>query len=275
MSAPDPIVVRHFRQVVLWPLQLVPERRTSTIERPWESLSAVTENNPWSEVLDEFQSNPELFEERHYREFVTFLPYVQRFIYGSKVGLDPARREGEPSLRVFRRHDIAGARITYADESTITFGVGHVDLYFFLDADVVLHAFEIFTDDIPLGRAQDTMFRFGRAYPGFWDENGEGANCPRRVEWLDANGAVRGVSDYDEQRLYLAHVARHRTPRLAAHWASLLEPLVAGRLGARRTAALSAARALPHAVSRVSLRGRTNAALAHGFRADCARGRAR
>jgi hypothetical protein len=89
----------------------------------------------------------------------------------------------------------------------------------------VLHAFEIFTDDIPLERAQDTMFRFGRAYPGYWDENGEGANCARRVEWLDAKGTVKGVSDYDEERAYLTHVARHRTPRLSAHWASLLEPL--------------------------------------------------
>ena len=227
MSGSDPIVIRHFRQVVLWPLQLVvPERTTSTIQRPWEGLSDVATGNPWSEVLDEFQSNPERFEERHYREFVTFLPYVQRFIYGSKVGLDPARREGEPSLRVYRRQDITGARITYTDDTVITFGVGHVELYFFLDADVVLHAFEIFTDDITLERAQETMFRFGRAYPGFWDENGEGANCPRRVEWLDARGAVRGVSDYAEQRAYLTHVAKHRTARLAAHWATLLEPLL-------------------------------------------------
>jgi hypothetical protein len=129
-------------------------------------------------------------------------------------------------LRIYRRHDIAGARITYADGAAITFGVGHVDLYFFLDADVVLHAFEIFTDDISLERAQDTMFRFGRAYPGFWDENGEAANCPRRVEWLDAEGTVKGVSDYDDESAYLTHVARHRTPRLAAHWATLLEPLL-------------------------------------------------
>jgi hypothetical protein len=225
MTASDPIVIRHFRQVVLWPLQLVPEKRTSKIERPWEYLIAVTASNPWSEVPDEFYARPDLFEERHYREFVTFLPYIQRFIYGSKVGLDPARREGEPSVRVFRRSDIAGARITYTDGSTVAFRVGHVDLYFFLDADVVLLAFEILTDDIPLERAQDTMFRFGRAYPGFWDENSEGANCARRVEWLDANDIVRGLSDYDDQRSYLTHVARHRTPRLAAHWAALLEPL--------------------------------------------------
>jgi hypothetical protein len=64
-TAPDPIVVRHFRQVVLWPLQLVvPERTTSTIQRAWEGLSDVTTGNPWSEVPDEFQSNPERFEAR-------------------------------------------------------------------------------------------------------------------------------------------------------------------------------------------------------------------
>ncbi len=50
---------------------------------------------------------PEDYRERSYREFVTFLPFVQRFLYGSKVGMDPARREGEPSLRIYRRSESA------------------------------------------------------------------------------------------------------------------------------------------------------------------------
>jgi hypothetical protein len=225
-DASNSILVRHFRQIVLWPLQVVPDKETRTLQRHWEALGATRGANPWSEVVEEFECDPADFRERSYREFVTFLPFVQRFLYGSKAGMDPARREGEPSLRIFRRRDIRRVAITYDDGSALTFDVGHVDLYFFLDADIALHAFELYIDDIPLDRAQDTMFRFGRAYPGFWDATGEGANCPRRVEWLDAQGAVRAVSDYGERRRYLEHVARHRTARLAAHWEYLLQPLL-------------------------------------------------
>jgi hypothetical protein len=222
----NPVLVRHFRQTVLWPLLLVPEKETGKLQRHWEALGAIERDNAWREVIEEFHCDPEDFRERSYREFVTFLPFVQRFLYGSKVGIDPARREGEASLRIYRRTDIRKVVITYSDGSALTFNVGHVDLYFFLDADIMLHAFEIYIDDIPLERAQDTMFRFGRAYPGFWDETGEGANCPKRVEWLDAQGAVRAVSDYGERRRYLEHVARHRTARLAAHWEYVLQPLL-------------------------------------------------
>ena len=210
---------------MLWPLQLVPEKETGKLQRHWEALGAIERENLWHEVIEEFHCDPEDFRERSYREFVTFLPFVQRFLYGSKVGMDPARREGEPSLRSYRRTDIRKVVITYGDGSSLTFNVGLIDLYFLLDADIALLSFEIYIDDIPLDRAQDTMFRFGRAYPGFWDSSGEGANCPRRVEWLDAEGAVRAVSDYGERRRYLEHVARHRTARLAAHWEYLLEPL--------------------------------------------------
>ena len=225
VGAENSHVVRHFRQIVLWPLQLVPVTRSGAIERQWEHLSAVAEHNSWTEVRDDFRWDPDNIEQGHYREFVTFLPFVQRFLYGSKVGLDPSRRDGEPSIRIFRRHDIPRVRITYSDNTALTFDVARADLYYFLDADIVLHALEICIDNMPLARAQDTMFRFGRAYPGFWDANDEGAHCPRLVEWLDVEGAVRASSDYGDRQPYLQHVARYRTPRLSAHWAHLLEPL--------------------------------------------------
>ena len=182
------MLVRHFRQTVLWPLLLVPEKETGKLQRHWEAFGAIERDNAWREVIEEFQCDPEDFRERSYREFVTFLPFVQRFLYGSKVGIDPARREGEPSLRIYRRSDIRKVVITYGDGSSLTFNVGHADLYFFFDADIMLLAFEIYIDDIPLERAQDTMFRFGRAYPGFWDDTGEGANCPRRRRNRDPRG---------------------------------------------------------------------------------------
>jgi hypothetical protein len=228
MSGPQPseILVRHFRQVVLWPVQLMPLNPGVQVQRHWTALEKLEGKSPWSEVQDEFCSDPQEFQERHYKEFVTFLPYVQRFLYGSTVGQEASQRHGEASTRVYRRGDVARVRITFEDEAAFLFEVAHVDLYFFLDADIAILAFEMYANDVPLDRAQDTLFRFGRAYPAFWEASGRGGNCARRVEWLDASGAVLATSDYEQRQKYLMHVARNRAPAIAAHWEYLLRPLV-------------------------------------------------
>jgi hypothetical protein len=217
--------IRHFRQIVLWPLQLMPLKSGVQVQRHWESLEGLGHDNRWREVRDEFDVDPHEFRERHYKEFITFLPYVQRFMHGSTVGQETPSRHGEPSMRVFRREDVFGVRIVYDDDAVETFQVAHVDLYFFLDADVAILVVELYANDIPLDRVQDTLFRFGRAYPAWWTAAGEGGNCPKRVEWLDAGGAVLATSDYERKADYLAHVAKYRTPYLAAHWQFLLKPL--------------------------------------------------
>jgi len=221
----DDLIVRHFRQIIVWPLQLMPLRPGEQIQRHWRALEAIA-GSPWSEVVDEFCADPSEFQERHYKEFVTFLPYVQRFLYQSRAGQETAVNHGETSLRVYRRHDVAQARVRFAaTDEPITFDVAHVDLYFFLDADIAILAFEMYTDDIPVRDALDATFRFGRAYPAYWDANGQGGNCPHRVEWLSRSGQVLSVSDFDARSKYLSFVARNRTPCLAQHWEFLLQPL--------------------------------------------------
>src|SRR5262245_3910831 len=74
--------VRQFRQIVVWPLQLMPVRQSAQIQRHWEVLERKDPNNPWREVEDEFTGDPHEFRERDYTEFTTFLPHVQRFLYG-------------------------------------------------------------------------------------------------------------------------------------------------------------------------------------------------
>ncbi len=208
--------IRHFRQVVLWPLQLMPIKPGMPVQRHWQVLEEP--GNPWREQRDELNSESREIRERYYKEFVTFLPYVQRLIYGSMAGQEAASRAGERSLRVFRREDVSRVRVTYDDGAAITFDVDEVALYFFLDADVAVLAVELCANDIPLERAQDMVFRFGRAYPAWWTSTGEGGNCPRRVEWLDGGGAVLAVSDYEQKQNYTSHVAKFRTPYLASHW---------------------------------------------------------
>ncbi len=216
--------VRHFRQVLLWPLQLVPQD-DQMHAKPWERLAA---GGPWHEVVDEVVGG-QCLQERHYSEFVTFLPYVQRFLYGEARRApddDDAVHRGSP-MRVFRRHDIQAVRmVVHPGASPLTLKVEHVDLYFFYDLDLVLLNVEVSASDLPLALVQELMYRFGRGYPGGWQPDGTALHCLYDLEWLGAGGQVLARSDAQQRELFLAFVAEHRAPRIAAHWAFMLEPLV-------------------------------------------------
>jgi hypothetical protein len=229
--------VRHFRQIVVWPLQLMPVRPGQQVQRHWEQLDASGAASPWRKVDNVFGAGSNVFRERHYREFVTFLPYVQRLLYGAAAGQEAASVGVSQSLHVYQRTDVARVRLVcQRGQDPLELAVGRVELYFFLDADIALLAFELHGDDVPLSIAQDVLFRFGRAYPGFWDAHGDGGNCPHSVEWLDEHGNALARADYEASSAYLDFVARHRTPRIAAHWEFLLRPLAQEYTG--QTAAL-------------------------------------
>ncbi len=229
-------MVRHMRQVLLWPLRLMP-LPPGQAARPWELLSAPGASPRWQEVVDEYTGNPDDFHERHYNEFVTFLPYVQRFLYGDGRAQRDAGAAGSP-MRVFRRHDVARLRVVPSPgDAPLLLDIVHVDLYFFYNIDLVLLNVEVSASELPLGRAQELLYRFGRAYPAGWDAKGQALHCMASLEFLDAAGAVLARSDAQNRDAFLAHVSEHRAPRIAAHWAFMLEPLVSdhsGRAGALR-----------------------------------------
>jgi hypothetical protein len=221
--------VRHLRQVLLWPLRLIPQAVADDAEQrraPWQLLRDV--DSPWREHSDEYTGDARHFHERHYNEFVAFLPYVQRFLYGEGRA---TREDGEASsgspMRVFRRHDIAAVRVVpRVGDAPVTLSVVHVDLYFFYGVDVVLLNVEVAADELPLAVAQELMYRFGRAYPAGWYADGRPQHSLAQCEWLDAQGRVLAASDAREREAFLAHVAEHRAPRIAAHWEFVLAPLV-------------------------------------------------
>ncbi|HSW12166.1 MAG TPA: hypothetical protein VLI06_04955 [Solimonas sp.] len=217
--------VRHFRQILVWPLQLMPIREGLQVQNHWEVLQQLGPDNPWHEVQDAFE-HPEDFQEHHYSEFVAFLPYVQRMLYGEGKGCGSAA--GESPIRVFRRSDVAGLRVTFpGDESNpLILDVAHVDLYFFYDLDLVILALEVSADNLSFERAHEILFRLGRSYPTYWTQEGRGGHCFSRVEWLAADGQVLATSDYERRDKYLAYACKHRAPCISAHWEFLLEPLV-------------------------------------------------
>jgi len=225
--AEDESIVRKFREILLWPLQLEQAAAGRQIQKPWEMLRELPGGAVWNEVQDEFTGDPKEFKERHYGEFVTFLPPVQRFLYGEGPHRSVHSRAVESSIRVFRRHDMARVRVTLRPDSPpIVFDIAHVDLYFFYDLDVVILAVEIFGENLPLDIVQDVLFRLGRAYPPYWESEARGATCAERIEWLNAAGQTLAFSDLGERAKYLEYVCENRTPRIASHWAHLMRPLV-------------------------------------------------
>ncbi len=224
--------VRHLRQVLLWPLRLMHGQGAERQGRPAsELMRELGDASPWREVVDEYTGSSDAFHERHYNEFVSFLPYVQQFLYGegranrSASGADPVI---ESPLRVFRRHDIAALRVVpRAGDAPITLEVVHIDLYFFFDVDVVILNVELAGNDLSLAQAQEMLYRCGRAYPAGWDAGGAALHCMSSSEWLDAEGRVLARSDAQDREAFLRHVATHRAPRTASHWAYVMQPLVA------------------------------------------------
>jgi len=225
------VTVRHLRQALLWPLRLIPVGMSGDDPRrraPWQLLREMADTSPWREHVDEYNGAAGGFHERHYNEFVSFLPYVQRFLYGegrAQLGSgDPTT--GSP-MRVFRRRDIAAARVVpRPGDDPVTLQVVHVDLYFFYGVDLVLLNVEVAADDLPLALAQELMYRFGRAYPAGWDADGQAVHCLAGVEWLDASGNVLARSDVQQRETFLSHLAEHRAPRISQHWEYMLAPLV-------------------------------------------------
>jgi hypothetical protein len=221
---------RHLRHVLLWPLRLISTAADDSEDRraPWRALRALGEASPWREHFDEFTGDSEGFHERHYNEFVAFLPYVQRFLYGAGRTAREGDEHSERSpMRVFRRHDIHRVRVQpRPSDPCLTLDVVHVDLYFFYGVDIVLLNVEVAGDELPLPLAEELMYRFGRAYPAGWYADGRPQHTLTQCEWLDRDGRVLAASDARERDAFIAHVAEHRAPRIAAHWEYVLAPLV-------------------------------------------------
>ncbi|MGH7711195.1 MAG: hypothetical protein ACREOG_07920 [Gemmatimonadaceae bacterium] len=223
-------IVRHFRSIVLWPLQLVPQPGGAA--EHWQVLEQAGAPNNWRHVPYGRPGPDMLAGERHYSEFVSFLPYVQQFLFGGASEVEQGTTYGVSPLRAYRRNDIRAARLTfYDDPEPIDFRVARVELCFFADIDLAILAVEIHADDLPVSRVLDTLFRFGRVFPAFWTSDGRAGQCLERVEWLSDAGAVLAASDFELKARYVSFVAEHRASRIAAHWEYLLEPLVSHHSG--------------------------------------------
>ena len=223
-------LVHELRHVLLWPLQIEPGYTGADAARIRATLAGTTEcPSPWELLVDEFAGSPAHFQERHYKEFVTFLPYVQRFLYGE--GRSARRAADDPpseaSVTVFRRRDVAQLRTVLTEGAApLLLDIAHVDLYLFRDLDVAILNVELVGKNFALVDALEQLYRFGRAFPAGWDEHGNGLHNTFSSEWLDARGEVLVASNLGQRQHFLDFTCRHRAPAIAAHWHYLLQPLI-------------------------------------------------
>lgn len=226
MNTPDNKIVRDFNHTLLWPVQLRSLRRDPPAgnKQYWDILKR--EPGPWHYVKDGLLIDDETCK-LGYEEFVYFLPYVQRFLYG--VGDEG--HGAHSSLHIFSRDDVASLQITLqAGRPAILLSVQRLRLYFFYDVDVAIVSIELAGRDIALQDAVEIMDRLGRPYPPAWEHTASGAeqgsHCPLHVALLGQDGSILAESDYDDQEKYLARVRDSRQTPLAMHWEWLMRPLV-------------------------------------------------
>jgi CorA-like Mg2+ transporter protein len=223
--------VQQLRQILLWPLRLTTyPLSAAALTPPWQLIQTLP-GSPWRAVEDEYTGDPRQFQERHYNEFVSFLPYVQRFLYGEgrsqRVLAEQEGLDGGSPMRVLRRTDVASVRvIAHEGDASLLLDIVHIDLYFFYDVDLVFLNLEVAANNISLPTAQELLYRFGRAFPGGWSDDGAPLHGMYSVQWLDAQGNVLAESDSQDREAFLAEVCEHRAPRFANHWSWLLEPMV-------------------------------------------------
>ncbi|CAK0755524.1 conserved hypothetical protein [Gammaproteobacteria bacterium] len=219
-----PLLVRHLHEILFWPLQVIPTHQDSAANaNHWEALKSITEQNPWEEMPSAFSNDPHTFKEQYYKEFVTFLPYVQRFLYGENRG---TTGYGSSPIRVFRHREVVQVRLTFNQETQVLIlTIQQANLLFFYDIYIIILVVEVVGHDLPLPVAQEVLFKFGRTYPAFWETNGQAGQCFQRVEWLGRNGEILAASDYEDREKYLDSVGKYRSPAIAKHWEYLLQPL--------------------------------------------------
>ena len=218
----DNKLVREFHHTLLWPVTLRPLKQVSGVDAVhyWDVLQR--KPGAWRFAKDTLLIEDESGSDG-YEEFVHFLPYVQRFLYG--VGDEG--RGAKSSLYAFTRDDIASVDIELSQgDAAIKLDVLRARLYFFYDIDIAIAVLEVAGKNIALADAVEIMDRFGRPYAPGWESNNQAAHCPYRVAFRDHAGVLLSQSDYADRDKFVDLVRGERQTPLSMHWEYFLSPLV-------------------------------------------------
>lgn len=224
--------VRLFREILLWPLAF----DVGDGGKGMAKLAARMQGTHpvWEEVKDprrhlrkDGTDGP--LPRDAYAEVVYFHPFVQRFLFADSA-TPPDRRP----MRLFRRTDVTGVRLTWAGDWAVparvyTLAVDRINLYLF-DSGIAMLVVEVSTADgaetLTLADVQNILCRFRRAYPPFWagEERDIPGECFQSVEWLCGSAPLPGPGP-EEAGALSARLSDSGEPPVLHQWRVLLSPL--------------------------------------------------
>ena len=197
--------------------------------RPWQVLRELGDASPWREVVDEYTGDGEPLPRAP-------LQRVRRASCPTCSASSTARRARRGAERQRRR--LADARVPPPRHRRVRVVARPGDAPITLEVDPrrpLLLLRRRRRDPRRRGRrrrpalaqAQELLYRFGRAYPAGWDAHGRALHClAQRRMARTRDGTVLARSDSSTASRSWRTSREHRAPRIAAHWAFLLEPLV-------------------------------------------------
>jgi len=217
----SPKLLQHFRQILFWPLRLIPpddDKTKAYIEEKGFAeyvRGELSKTTDWCSQNDLYNRGTASDELTCYAEFVYFHPFIRRFLYG-----DP--KNGN-ALHIYQRTDVKTVQITLRNAQEFTFNVDRIHLYLF-DLNVTLLVMEISSTNLTeLKDVENLLDQFRHAYPPYWDQNGAG-HSPQIVRFFDKKQHQLAQSEYNNQQSYLNSVEKHKTLPVAHHWEYLLKP---------------------------------------------------
>lgn len=229
-SSESATLIRHFREILLWPLQISLER--SRIPSGKEVFTATLDrvgkpDSQWDPMDDYIRRDSGSSEETAYAEFVYFHPFVRRFLYPSH------RSRIKRPLIALRRNDIKRVDIHLSSIASqieqYTLNVDRVHLYLFETSTALLVVEVSTTEPLTITTAEALLDQFRRAYPPYWDTKNNFApgHCPQLVRWIQTDGThVPWTADYHIRSEYTKRLLNSQEPRVSAHWEHLLFPLL-------------------------------------------------
>lgn len=226
-------IVEGLEEILMLPVRLCPQgellhqRRSAEVSPDklmGRYVDAVTAGGKWAvqdgyfDVKAPFRKAMTPARNRSYAEFVYFHRFIQKMLFERKT-----------PVRVLARTDIGAARIGLEDGEILQLDVRRVQMFLFpTDIAVLVVQLSGRGKEIAFRHALEILNRARRMFPPFFEDSNQAGLCPRRVEWIPADGSAapdEWKSDYHAPNHFLDHVIEERKQPLAGHWRALLEPL--------------------------------------------------
>ena len=235
--------VEEFRQILLWPLALVPgtdaDSNKTIADMVAEQAKALEQRtgSPWKRIKDPlFHITDELGEpaggadrQEPYAEFVYFHDFVQSFLYP-----DPKQHEdGKAALHILRREDVAFVDVSVPGRATpYQLKVERCHMYL-VRMGVAILALEVTSEgcnqDLDLCDVIELEDKLRRVYtPYFYWGSETGKYYPgavaSSVQWLDKDQKPIGQpSEPHDVASALNFVKSHREPPVFDHWKTIVD----------------------------------------------------